>query len=124
MHMALLVNSALNIKNNNMENPKGENLCNCGPETFLHGKTGTAECRPHTNEIKNLTPVKAVRDDSAHWYVIPADRLEEFRHLSGVGSNEAFTDSEKDELERMFDEKFSQYRTNGDLNNKQLYAEL
>lgn len=123
MHTALMVNCALNIKNNNMENPKGENLCNCGPETFLHGKTGTTECGAHTNKIKNLTPVKAVQDEAGHWYVIPMELQESFKELHAKALEFLYGENSED-VEKEFIDKFSKYRTGGDLNNKQLYAEL
>lgn len=61
-----------------------------------------------------LRKVKAVRDDSAHWYIIPSEKAEEFNKLLDE------TDDEYTE----FEEKFSKYRTGGDVNNVQLYAEI
>lgn len=62
-----------------------------------------------------LKRVKAVQDDSCHWYVIPIDMAEEF---SKDLENEAMADSGE------FDDKYGQYGTGGDLNNIQLYAEI
>jgi len=56
--------------------------------------------------------VKAVQDDSCHWYVIPAELEEEF--------NKDVDESDED-LD--FDEKYGEYRTGGDLNLTQLYAQ-
>jgi hypothetical protein len=123
MHTALLVNCALNIKNNNMNNPKGENLCNCGPETFLHGKTGTVECGPGNNKIKTLMAVVAVQDEDGDWFVIPTDQHEDFRRLAGR-INASFGPEDDARFEEEFETKFRRYATGGDLNNVQLYAEI
>lgn len=61
-----------------------------------------------------MKKVKAVRDDSAHWYVIPLEKAEEFNKLL----------YETDDCYREFEEKFNKYRTDGDVNNVQLYAEI
>lgn len=65
-----------------------------------------------------LKKVAAVQDDSGHWYVIPADMKEEFHQLL-----EKVTDEDYD-AQDAFNEKFSGYRTGGDLNLVQLYAEI
>ncbi len=62
-----------------------------------------------------LQKVKAVKDDSGHWYVIPNDFLQEFLK---DGENEDFVDSGG------FGAKYDQYRTGGDLNCVQLFAEI
>jgi len=62
-----------------------------------------------------MQKVKAVRDDSGHWYVIPNDASDEFMR---DGRNEAFCDSGG------FDKKWGKYRTGGSLNLVQLYAEI
>ena len=62
-----------------------------------------------------LTPVKAVKDDSGHWYVIPNDLYDQFNRDC---ENEDMADSGE------FDDAYGQYRTGGDLNLVQLYAEL
>lgn len=56
--------------------------------------------------------VKAVQDDSCHWYVIPSELEEEFNQDS---EDEDLVDSGD------FDEKYGEYRTGGDLNLVQLY---
>ena len=53
--------------------------------------------------------VKAVQDNEGHWYVIP-NKLE-------ADFDEAL------ESRQIEDGAFEEYRTNGDLNNIQLYAE-
>ncbi len=62
-----------------------------------------------------MKKVKAVKDDSGHWYVIPNDLYEE---LIKDEQNEDMIDSGK------FDEKYGKYMTGGDLNLIQLYAEV
>lgn len=62
-----------------------------------------------------LIPVKAVEDESGHWYVIPNDFFEQF-----------YKDAEDYELceSGEFDNKYGKYRTGGDLNLIQLYAKI
>ncbi len=62
-----------------------------------------------------LQPVFATKDDDGHWYVIPKDQMLLFCKLLDEGLN--------DEWEE-FNERFGQYRTGGDLNLIQLYAEI
>lgn len=69
----------------------------------------------------NLQPVIAVQDDSCHWYVIPKQLEVEFRRLNDVMNSE--NQSEFEQAEDKFIELFSGYRTGGDLNNIQLYAD-
>jgi len=64
-----------------------------------------------------LKKVIAVQDDSGHWYVIPAELKSEFNKLVDC-------DEDDYDLQNEFMERFDQYRTGGDLNNTQLYAEL
>lgn len=64
---------------------------------------------------KTLQKAKVITDESSHWYVIPNDLLQEFRQDE---SNEDMIDSGQ------FDEKWGKYRTGGDLNCIQLWAEL
>lgn len=61
-----------------------------------------------------MKKVHAIKDDDGHWYVIPAEMIEEFHRLLDGG------ESTEDE----FIEKFSDYMTGGDLNLVQLYAEI
>ena len=62
-----------------------------------------------------IEKVKAVQDNDSHWYIIPNYLMEEFE-----------SDLLNEDLEESgeFGEKYDQYRTNGDLNNIQLYAEI
>ena len=62
-----------------------------------------------------MEAVKAIQDESGDWYVIPAYMLDEFR---------ADEEQEYMVLSGHFDAKWGNYRTGGDLNLKQLYAEL
>ena len=56
--------------------------------------------------------VKAIKDESGHWYVIPNELLSDFIKDE---SNEDMVDSGE------FDDKYGQYRTGGHLNLIQLY---
>ena len=62
-----------------------------------------------------IEKVKAVQDNDSHWYIIPNYLIEEFE-----------SDLLNEDLQESgeFGEKYEQYRTNGDLNNIQLYAEI
>lgn len=59
--------------------------------------------------------VYATRDESGHWYIIPIELKEEFFKDE---TNEEMIDSGD------FDDKWGKYRTGGDLNLKQLYAQI
>lgn len=59
--------------------------------------------------------VKAVQDESCHWYIIPIELSETFKILHEKACNEDY------EAEDKFCEIFNKYRTGGDLNNIQLY---
>jgi hypothetical protein len=61
-----------------------------------------------------MKKVKAIQDDSGHWYLIPNELLQDFLKDE---QDEDFVDSGG------FDDKYSKYRTNGDLNNIQLYID-
>jgi len=63
-----------------------------------------------------LQKVVAIRDYESHWYVIPNAMHEQFNNLLREGA-------ETDDYDK-FEELFSHYRTGGDLNNIQLYAEI
>jgi hypothetical protein len=62
-----------------------------------------------------MEKVKAITDDSGHWYVIPNDLLNEFRKDE---EDEDFVYSGE------FDKKYGKYSTGGDLNCIQLYADI
>jgi len=62
-----------------------------------------------------MEKVKVIQDESGHWYVIPNDLLDEF---ADDEENESMVDSGK------FDKKWGKYRTGGDLNLVQLWAEM
>ena len=59
--------------------------------------------------------VKAVKDNSGHWYVIPSELEDDF-------NKDCYNDEMQDNGE--FDEKYGEYRTGGDLNLVQLYTEI
>ncbi len=62
-----------------------------------------------------IEKVKAVQDNESHWYIIPNCLMEEFE-----------SDLLNEDLQESgeFGEKYDQYRTHGDLNNIQLFAEI
>ena len=62
-----------------------------------------------------LQKVNAVQDSDCHWYIIPEDMLPKFQQLNSSSDPEA---------EYEFIDLFDQYRTGGDVNNIQLYAEI
>lgn len=62
---------------------------------------------------KNLETAKVVQDESGHWYVIPSKCLDDFDEDL---SHQDFIDSGQ------FGRKWDHYRTDGDINNKQLWA--
>jgi hypothetical protein len=62
-----------------------------------------------------MEKVKAVKDESGHWYIIPNELYNDF---CDDGDNDDMCDSGE------FDDKYRIYRTGGDLNIIQLYAEL
>lgn len=78
--------------------------------------------------MNNLKKVVAVQDDGSNWYVIPSELKEEFRKLDewifNAYHNVDIPENVLIDLESKFTEKFSKYRTGGDLNNIQLYAEI
>lgn len=64
---------------------------------------------------QKLKEVKAVKDNSGNWYIIPSELHEEF-----------YDDCCYDLFGELkgFDSKWEKYRTGGDLNDIQLYAEI
>ena len=62
-----------------------------------------------------MTEVKAVQDDSSHWYVIPSKLINIF-----------YDDLDNDDMTDIgvFYDKWGKYRTGGDLNLIKLYAEI
>jgi hypothetical protein len=105
-------------------NSKPEGLCNCGPETHLHGKTGTAECQEPAPAAKGtmlLQTVKAAQDEAGHWYVIPNNLYDRFRELHNTAID--YNSPYQEQAQTEFIDEFHKYRTGGDLNNVQLYAE-
>ena len=62
-----------------------------------------------------LKPVMVIQDESSDWFVIPKDLYFEFRKDE---RNEDLVDSGQ------FDQKWGGYRTGGDINLVQLYAEV
>lgn len=73
-----------------------------------------------------MKKVVAKTDESSHWYVIPEELNEEFNRLMEqyyLADNRDDYDT-VDEIVDEFESKFAKYRTGGDLNNIQLYAEI
>jgi len=62
-----------------------------------------------------MKKVKAIQDNSCHWYVVPIDLVDQFYKDM---QDENFVDSGK------FDDKYGKYMTGGGLNLIQLYAEV
>jgi len=62
-----------------------------------------------------MRKVKAVQDESCHWYVLPNELVDEFYKDE---ENESFVDSGG------FAEKYDEYMTGGCLNIIQLYADI
>ena len=62
-----------------------------------------------------LQKVKALKDESGHWHVIPEELAQSFRIDEG---DEEMVDSGR------FDDKCGKYLTGGDLNLVQLWAEV
>ena len=62
-----------------------------------------------------MEKVKAIQDNSCHWYVVPIDLVDQFYKDM---QNDDFVDSGK------FDDKYGKYMTGGGLNLIQLYAEV
>lgn len=59
-----------------------------------------------------MIKVKALKDDSGHWYLVPNDLAEAF-YFDLQDENMVDTGD--------FDEKYGKYRTGGDINLTQLY---
>ena len=74
-----------------------------------------ANLKQNEKEDTNLKKVKALQDESSHWYVVPDELAIEFDEDA---YNEDIIDSGE------FDRKWGRYRTGGDLNLIQLWAEL
>lgn len=66
--------------------------------------------------MSNLQKVVAIQDNDFHWYVIPSHMQESFRALESL--------CDKIDDYEVFEITFGGYRTGGDLNNTQLYAEI
>jgi len=69
----------------------------------------------YAERVNGFQKVKAVKDDSGHWYVIPNELAESFYSDS---ENYDFCDS------GYFNNKWRMFRTGGDLNLIQLYADI
>lgn len=69
-----------------------------------------------------MKAVVALQDYDCHWYVIPKDMEEEFYRLQEKVNSDDYPHRYDDEEE--FEETFSKYKTGGDLNLVQLYADI
>ena len=69
-----------------------------------------------------MIKVKALTDDSSHWYLVPNEEAEEFNKLISLICYANETDG-GEKLIYEFEKKFSKYRTGGDLNLTQLYID-
>lgn len=63
---------------------------------------------------ETLQKVKCTTDESGHWYVIPESLYPFFR----IDEDDEYM------IQCQFDAKWGKYRTGGDLNLVQLYAEI
>lgn len=70
-----------------------------------------------------LQKVVAVQDGGSHWYVIPSSIHDEFNRLHELASDYS-VDEVQEQAEIEFHDIFGKYRTGGDLNNIQLYADI
>ncbi len=71
----------------------------------------------------SLQKVIAKRDESSHWYVIPETLQDKWIELSDLLTSN-LSEYEREKAEDEFVETFDKYRTGGDLNNVQLYADI
>jgi hypothetical protein len=65
-----------------------------------------------------MEKVYCTKDESGHWYIIPLELKSKFIELLER------SEYEWEIIEKEFYSLFGKYRTGGDLNNVQLYAEL
>jgi hypothetical protein len=79
----------------------------------LMAEWAAKNCTIPTVGDSKIQKVKATKDESGHWYVIPIEIMNEFEKDE---QDEDFVDSGK------FDDKYRRYRTGGGLNLVQLYA--
>lgn len=63
----------------------------------------------------HLYRVKVVTDGDGHWYVVPVELADTFTEMLSAGEADEYN---------AFNEMFSMYRTGGDLNNAELWAEV
>lgn len=74
--------------------------------------------------LPNLQPVKACQDNEGHWYVIPEDKASQFHSMLMQITEELEHEQENyGSATEGFEDTFGEYRTGGDLNLVQLYAE-
>lgn len=66
--------------------------------------------------MSQLQPVEVHQDNDSHWYVIPKNLASQFHSL--------LRDCEESDDWEPFEDTFGAYRTGGDINLVQLYAEL
>lgn len=66
--------------------------------------------------MSNLKPVKVYQDDSGHWYVVPDELSYQFHSM--------LRDCIESDDWEPFETTFGEYKTGGDLNLIQLYAEI
>jgi hypothetical protein len=66
--------------------------------------------------MSTLQKVEALQDGDGHWYVIPQELANQFHSME--------RDAEETDDYEGFEDTFGEYRTGGDLNLVQLWAEL
>ncbi len=71
-----------------------------------------------------ISPAYITKDKEGHWYIIPMDKKEEFTtSIETINSFEALSEDYYEAID-LFEEAFGKYRTGGDLNLVQLYADF
>lgn len=70
--------------------------------------------------MSQLQKVKAVRDTSGHWYVIPNEMVDQFFKDDRKIESDDYTSEELNEIEQ----RWGKYQTGGDLNLVQLWADV
>lgn len=63
------------------------------------------------------------QDESCHWYIVPADEIEDFDRLNKLVSEDFKDTDEWYELLDEFNEKYSQYMTSGGIGNVKVLIE-
>lgn len=63
-----------------------------------------------------LIQVQILQDNDGHWYVVPNEKASQFHSM--------LRDAEERDDYEGFEDTYGDYRTGGDINNTQLWAEI